>query len=391
MVLYISSKEASLYLKNDGVDIDYNLQPSDTLFKFAKNEIYPYILKSSKGLKDEFLKRVNHYKTINEDDSFIGLQAKLYKYINELYSLVDLDAALSLEDTDMKYIEAYCITALESLNTNTSSDESNYYSQIKEQVQDQSNFYSLDFSKTVDEICEEVGFLRIYSDENLLNIRKIIAQYENLEQPIKIDIINKFPQLVDDVDEFQKIHTDYLAGKNKLKGLLMRDFEEKGLYYFYLFGKLVNCDESLQETEPFRYFHLYISILFVLIYLRNFLEEENGYSISKIKNDFKKATTIFEPYFGGRNQNELHSNLFDIIELDDLELDLIKSAAEGLSNPQIAEKIYHKREKEQQIKNKFIIIYEKLASKYPDFEGKEKNKRRKLTELYKKAIEEKLI
>lgn len=380
--------EASLYLKNDGEEKDYNLQPSEALFKLAKNEIYPYILKSSKELRDEFLKRVNHYKTINEDDSFIGLQTKLYKYINELYSLVDLDAASSLEDTDMQYIEAYCITALESMNTIAPIDESNYYSQIREQIQNPSNFYSLDFDKTADEVCNEVGCTELYMDDNILNIRKIITQYENLEQPIKIDVLTKFPQLIDNVEEFREIYSNYLTSKNKLKDLLMEGFEEKDLYYFCVFDKLVNCDESMQEPGPFRYYHLYVSSFFVVGSLKIFIEEVNGDYSAISATDLKKVATIFEPYFATKNKNELHSNPFGITELNDLELNLIKLAVEGLSNPQIAERIYHKREKEQEIKNKFKDIYAKLTSKYPDFEGLEKNKRRKLIELYKKAIEE---
>lgn len=324
--------EASLYLKNDDEEKDYNLQPSEKLFKLAKNEIYPYILKSSKELKDEFIKRVNHYKEINDDPSYIGLQAKLYKYINELYSLVDLDAALSLEDTDMQYIEAYCITALESMNTITPIDESNYYSQIRKQVQDPSNFYSLDFDKTADEVCNEVGCTELYMDDSILNIRKIITQYENLEQPIKIEVLTKFPQLIDNVEEFREIYSNYLTSKNKLKDLLMEGFEEKDLYYFCVFDKLINCDDSMQEPGPFRYYHLYISSFFVVGSLKIFIEEENGDSSSISMTDLKKVATIFEPLYENKNKIVKEENDRTKINRDELlnKIDLIPSRKKAL-------------------------------------------------------------
>jgi len=100
---------------------------------------------------------------------------------------------------------------------------------------------------------------------------------------------------------------------------------------------------------------------------------------------------MFEPYFAVKNQSELPSNPFNMPELNDLELNLIKLVAEGLTNPVIAERLYQDREKEQIIKNQLMVIYGKLVSKYPEFEGKEKNKRKKLTELYKNAKVENLL
>jgi len=76
-------------------------------------------------------------------------------------------------------------------------------------------------------------------------------------------------------------------------------------------------------------------------------------------------------------------NFLQVPELDNLEVEIIKLlVVDNLSNPQIAERIYQSEKKHQQIKNKFITIYEKLASKYPEFAGNKNDKRKKLKEIY---------
>jgi len=279
------NKYIDVYLKevnkcSDGAFV-YNRQYAEAVVFLAKKKIYPYINNAQNGLKEELLKRVNYYNLLDIDFDFIEMRDALYDDIKELYSLIDLDEALVIEQNDLSYIESYCITAIENLKSGHSIEKcTNYYGQIKEQIEIKANFYSLNFNKTCSESIEERGNSPILDETSMFDIKKVIAQYEGLEQPIRIDLINKFPELVQDIDKYYELYTRYSEKKDKLKDLLLKDFEPKELYYFHKFNKLVNCDDHCKFISTlegsFICLNCFISIVFVLNQLKSFLENSNG-------------------------------------------------------------------------------------------------------------------
>lgn len=278
VIKYINEyiNEIKYFLSDENEEDIFISQAADSLLFLTAKEIYPYIAKTQPKLKEEFIKRVNYYQKLKDNDKFKLLCYELHDAINELYSLIDLNTALLIQEEP--FVKFYCTKALASLkNTHRSVDNTNYYEQIIEQIKNKANFYVLDLNQTCEELCQEIERVDIFSSDNILDIRKIIAQYDALEQPIKIDIVNQFPNLISNVDRFKEIYFQYVACKNQLKDLLMKDFKPKGLFYFYLFNKLIKCKNAckfaLEIDAEFKCSVCFMSILLVLIYLQCFISE----------------------------------------------------------------------------------------------------------------------
>lgn len=386
-------KEAHEYRKNGWGKTVYKFKSIETLVYLARKEIYPYIVNTQEKLNEEFFKRTNYYSYLSNDDVFKELQNQLHADINKLYSFVNIDEALFIEEMNKPYIESYCIAAIESLNVNDLSiDDTRYYEQIIELIKEKSNFYTLNFDKTCDEIYEES---MVFQSNSMLDIQKILAQYENIEQPVKIDLINKFPELIEDIDIYQEIYATYKINKNKLAELLMKDFESKGLHFFHLFNNFVNCDDNCkfiisEQDKPFKCINCFTSVLLILIHLTKHIEELNGDDTSTSDDKLKQIDYMLEPLWKGEPQNKVPLSSSKTVKFDDLEWEIVGLVAKGLTNPQIAERMYKDASKDQQVKNRLTTIYEKLSIENEDFTGTKKNKKAKLAEFYKNNIEKDL-
>lgn len=281
----------------ENINPDLNKKFSNSLFFLLKHEIYPYILNSPQKIREIFSNKINYYNDLNESEEFIKLKLELLKDINKLYSLINLQETSWLELTESS-VAGLCIMAIEGLNINYKlENNTEYYKQIVEQIKKDSNFYNLDFDKTCDELCEEINHLKIYTEDNILNIRKVISQYEYLEYPIKIDLINKFQKLIDenDIDEFKYTYIHYIENIKRLKELLLTDFEADGLYFFYLFHKFLNdgsCNGIIDEEKPFKYFICLISVLHVLIHMQNWIKMSNKVSPDIVKKSHNTHQTF---------------------------------------------------------------------------------------------------
>ncbi len=250
--------------------------PLKSLIYLGRNQIYPYI-KNNRILYDKFLERACYYNRLNNNTEFKKLLYELSNDIKNLYSLVDEDEALSLEQENNYYFFSICNKAIESLKFGMEQSK-DYYSKLIDMIKEDSNYYTLDFNQDCHDFYKGKNS-GLFDFDEILNIHKIIFQYKALKEPVSYESINKFPTLIpeENMNKFESIKLVYENNINKLEELLKKDFDSKKLYAFYLFNKFINCGNncklSLERDELFKCLDCCVSITVVLDELINFVAE----------------------------------------------------------------------------------------------------------------------
>lgn len=293
---YSMSIEECKEIATEHLNLSFNNPNIKNLITLIKDEIYPYI-NNNHEIKDIFKKRVDYYKNLMYEDAFVGIETKLYNEINELYSFINLDNA---SNEDNLILKGYCQNAIKRLSIdNELFNEKDFtYKKIVDLISNQKNFYKLDLNQDCKEIWDKTSNLKIFKLDNFLDIDKIIGQYKALLQPIDVDLINDFPELINETSNFEELIGKYKINLSKFENALIKDFGEQGLCFFCQFDKFAKC-KTLCNPEPkstitIKCLTCSQNVLFVLEYLINYFTKINNKVDKDYTDQEKRLLSVIE-------------------------------------------------------------------------------------------------
>lgn len=289
---------------------DDTSKSAEELLYLVKNDIYPYIITTKEFICNEFLERTEYYYKLKNDKDFDILLVQLYTDINNLYSFINMEVIEEKEKKEDHAFFSRYYTAIESLNVEYSSENIiNHCKILIESLKNKDYFYTLNFSKGCEEYAMDKYEADGYEEKNLLNINKVIAQYEALIQPFDNTFINKY-SLIKNAQEYSKIKLRYIDNLEKLKGKLIKDFDVKKLYSFHWFDHLPSCGYMGIyypgcDDYPLRCLDCLASVGVVLDELIEYIQRPNGVDFTN------REKEVLELIFKGYSTNQIANALTD--------------------------------------------------------------------------------